>query len=89
MIARLAILGAALLLAGCNEPTPEQRLRVRQQLPSGCDIHSFGEYGPFNDLVVVICDGRATSSLNQHWTTQCGKSTCHHYSATFFIKPAA
>lgn len=89
MIARLAILGAALLLAGCNEPTPEQRLRVRQSLPPGCTLFSLGDYGHFEDLVVITCDGRATTSLNQFWTHQCGKARCNHFGATFFIKPAA
>lgn len=88
MIGRLAIVGVALLLTGCK-PTAEQHQHVLQALPPGCSIFSLGPYGSFDDLVVITCDGRVTTSLNQHWSHQCGKARCNDYGATFFIKPRA
>ena len=66
-----------LVLAGCK-PTEEQQARVASKLPEGCKIIDLGEYGDFDNLVVVTCNGYQTQTMNMHWTRQCGKARCSH-----------
>lgn len=67
-----AILCAALFLAGC-ETKEDQGARINQALPSGCSIKSLGKYGGVDDVVVVFCNSRTTTTTNYTESHSAGK----------------
>lgn len=62
-VTRAACVAVLLLLGACG-PTENQKKAVQQSLPRGCSVLNLGQYGSINNLVVVICDGRPTTSTN-------------------------
>lgn len=74
LVALIATLAVA--LAGCSgEPTPEERQKAADILPSDCRVYEVGAYGNIKNLVVVRCDGNPTTSANLAWSQQSGKIT--------------
>lgn len=56
-------LTASVLLTGC-EPTADEVNSAKEVLPPGCVIREIGSYGGHYDVLVVICDGRPTTSAH-------------------------
>ncbi len=81
MIRHVLAASALLLLAACT-PSPEQVLKVKSVLPSGCVVHDAGSYGSIDQLVVVVCDDRKTVSTNTY--ERHGKT--HRTSAVFAVQ---
>lgn len=80
-----ALLGVA-LLAGCtDEERADQRTIIKSKLPPGCEVTDVGEYGAFNHVLVVTCEGKKTASLSAIDNRQCGNSICRHNVMTFGV----
>jgi hypothetical protein len=70
------ILIAALALAGCNEEGRKRELDgINTKLPKGCAISDMGYYGTIRHVLVVICEGAKTTSVNTSWMETVGKNT--------------
>jgi hypothetical protein len=68
------ILIAALALAGCNEEGRKRELDgINAKLPEGCVMSDMGSYGNIRRVLVVICGGAKTTSINTSWME--GKTT--------------
>lgn len=81
-VARL-IGGAGLIVAlGACQASPEQKAYVRENLPAGCEVHDLGPYGGLIQLVVVTCEGRASTASNFGWRS--GKTT--NYGAAVWVQ---
>jgi hypothetical protein len=62
------ILIAALALAGCNEEGRKRELdSINYKLPEGCAISDMGGYGNIRHVLVVVCEGAKTISINTSW----------------------
>ena len=71
-----AALGFSTLLAGCKVETEQEELaRITSGLPEGCTIFDLGDYRSIDQLVVVVCDGRATVTTQGYMHKQNGKIT--------------
>jgi hypothetical protein len=62
------ILIATLALAGCNEEGRKRALdSINTKLPEGCFMSDMGSYASIRRVLVVICDGAKTTSINTSW----------------------
>lgn len=66
MMRAICLVTVGLLLAAC-EPSKEQIERVSEALPPGCKVRNIGPYGDVRHLVIVICEGRPTRSVEYNY----------------------
>lgn len=69
----LLMLPLLVLLAAC-EPTEEEKFRLKNALPEGCEVTSVGRYGSIKELIIVTCPNRnvttTSTMLPGHKTTK-------------------
>jgi len=64
------LLIAVLALSGCLEEEHRRELEtINRQLPDGCVAADVGSYGNINYVLVVVCEGRDTTSTNTSWVS--------------------
>lgn len=59
----LLMLPLLVLLAAC-EPTEEEKFRLKNALPDGCEVISVGEYGSIRELIIVTCPNRNVTTTS-------------------------
>ena len=80
-----AAIGTALLLSAC-EPTADERAKLSNALPAGCDVYEVGSYGDIKSLVIVKCEGKTTTTANGSWTQSHGKTSSTYQFASVVIE---
>lgn len=83
----------ALTLAGC-ESDADQDVRITKSLPDGCKVRDLGHYRSIDTLVVVICEGRTSTTSSMREPYECGhydgdhyvSQTCHRTAATVWVR---
>lgn len=73
----IVALAAGIALSGCtDEERAEQRTIIKGKLPAGCTVQDVGEYGQFDHVLVVVCNGQRTTSAMLSQQYSCGKTYC-------------
>lgn len=80
----VALLCAAMALAGC-EPTQEEQRKVQDALPPGCTVHYLGSYGEIDNLVVVDCSNKRADAVNYQRTVWHGKTSQTYRTAVITV----
>lgn len=81
----IALAALAIMLAGCDDQRPAQLTRIQSGLPKGCLIRDLGSYGRLDAIMVVVCDGRQTTTTTMWDEYQCGKARCQHAASAVII----
>lgn len=84
---KILAIASVLALAGCYEPTPEQRQKLKNSLPEGCEVIEIGEYGVIDNLVIVNCEGRRVQASVMYDRKNSGKTTRVELDAVYLITP--
>lgn len=79
------ILASLLFLAACDDPTPEEKEKLKNALPEGCEMIDVGEYGSIDSLIIVKCDGRNVVATYGYKHQSNGKSSETDRSAVFIV----
>lgn len=74
---KIVALISLLVLTGCfsEEEVAKQTALVNTKLPPGCVLHDLGEFLEIDRLVVVTCDGTATTTTTGAHRESNGKSS--------------
>lgn len=83
---KYALLASVLVLAACNEATPEQKTKLKQMLPEGCIVLEVGEYGSIDNLVIIQCDGKKVTASYTYMHQQNGKTSEVDRAAVYVIQ---
>lgn len=65
---RIVIALMALLTLSACETQQEEEYRVRSTLPNGCEITDLGTYHGVEHVLVVRCNGKISSVVNETTT---------------------
>lgn len=78
---------ALLMLGACKSDATvaRERSNVVRQLPEGCALHDLGEYDEIEQMVVIICEGRDTTTTNTMWMESQGKSATYKQAVSVSI----
>lgn len=75
-----------LALAACDDPTPEQRTKLKQALPDGCEVIEVGQYGSIDQLIIIDCNGRDVTASYSYMSQSNGKTTEIDRAAVYVIR---
>lgn len=60
---RFLALLSLLALSACD-PSESEKAHMAANLPAGCVLRDLGSWGDIEHVVMVLCDGRKTTSMN-------------------------
>lgn len=74
-----------MLLHYASRVTPDQRDRLKNALPDGCEVIEVGAYGTIDNLIIINCERHRVQSSIMYSRKPAGKSSRVEFDAIYLI----